>query len=263
MNRRANEKASQVLQEFGITKSEQIASLLTVVSIAEYYKIRVLPENKNNFFARLLFTDHGGIIRYNANIQYEPLIKFSIAHELGHFFLHSDKKSHFNDLEQSIIRPYNNKGIEEEADNFAAELLFPSMLFAKAIKSSGCNLPDFNLIRFLSEGFNMSITATAMKLVNSGIFSLALIACEENRIKWFKRDKMFPFFIKSIGTKLDPDSSAGKFFHRGEIDDSPQELPADTWVTNATDKDYLIEHSYFSVINNFALSIIWVKDDII
>ena len=263
MNKRAKEKASQVLREFEICKTDQIAPLLTVISIAEYYKIRVVPDHKNNCFARLLFTDPGGIIRYNANIQYEPLIKFSIAHELGHFFLHSDKKSYFNDSEQSIIRPYNNKGIEEEADNFAAELLFPSILYANSIDSSEYKLPDFNLIRFLSKEFNMSITATAMKLVNSGIFSLALIACEENRIKWFNKDKMFPFFIKSVGTKLDPDSSAGKFFNHGEIDESPQELPADIWITRATDEDYLIEHSYISEINDFVLSIIWVKDDII
>ena len=92
--------ANRIHYEFGIYKPEQIAPLLTVISIAEYYDIHVLPDVMNNCFARLtLNPNDGGLIRYNSKIKYEPIIKYSIAHELGHFFLHGKTMDYFQDNE--------------------------------------------------------------------------------------------------------------------------------------------------------------------
>jgi len=114
--------AKRIHYEFGICKPEQIAPLLTVISIAEYYDLHVLPEIMDNCFARLTISPNGsGLIRYNTKINYEPTIKYSIAHELGHYFLHKDTMLKFRDNEYTITKPFNNSGMERQADEFAAE----------------------------------------------------------------------------------------------------------------------------------------------
>jgi len=256
--------AKRIHNEFGICKPEQIAPLLTVISIAEYYDLHVLPEIMDNCFARLTISPSGaGLIRYNTKINYEPTIKYSIAHELGHYFLHKDTMLKFRDYEYTITKPFNNSGMERQADEFAAELLIPNSMLIAEINSCNHRNPDFNLVKSIASKFNVSITATAMKIVKSGIFILALIAAENNRIKWFNKDPRFRLRLKSVGTELDSESCAGQYFTNNEIEAEPQEMLSEIWVTNASKNEIIIEHNFVSQNNCFTLSLIWVKDDIL
>ena len=91
----------------------------------------------------------------------EPRQKFTIAHELGHYFLHVDP----NDTLHTMIsfRGAKNRR-EKEADIFAAELLMPKKLVEKEYES----LP-FPTASFLANVFGVSKLAMQYRLNEMGL----------------------------------------------------------------------------------------------
>ncbi len=85
--------------------------------------------------------------------------RFTIAHELGHYFLHEDNK---------IISFRSERGLKEtEANIFAAELLMPEhMLKAEYKKLEGENLPSCSV---LADLFDVSKSAMSVRLMNLGL----------------------------------------------------------------------------------------------
>ena len=105
--------------------------------------------------------------------------KFSIAHELGHFFIphHNELMFSCYDIENSsVITKLEN---EKEADEFAAELLMPKNLINKYID----NL-SFDLIKKVSDMFETSLISTANRLVKLTEENAMLIYLSNNKIKW-------------------------------------------------------------------------------
>ena len=93
--------------------------------------------------------------------------KFTIAHELGHFILHKDKiiAQGASTPDQIFFRNDDNNSVEQEANNFASELLMPKDEFIKVIKN-GCNT-----LEKLSEYFGLSTSAVRYRAYKLGIIS--------------------------------------------------------------------------------------------
>ena len=92
--------------------------------------------------------------------------RFTIAHELGHYFNTEDFDGQIDDSTDILIYNSDNKSspIEVEANKFAAELLMPQaaikyMLATKDIKT----LSEF------ADIFNVSPSAMNIRLINMGI----------------------------------------------------------------------------------------------
>jgi Zn-dependent peptidase ImmA (M78 family) len=91
--------------------------------------------------------------------------RFTIAHEIGHYILHSGEILHYdtNELEKIYLRSDNISSPEEaEANHFAAELLMPEELIHKFIEN------DEKSIKVLAERFNVSEDAMRYRLTNLG-----------------------------------------------------------------------------------------------
>lgn len=79
-------------------------------------------------------------IMYATHIRNDGFIRFTVAHELGHYFLpgHPDKLFPAGDgLHESRSGFVSRDHHEEEADHFAAALLMPTTLFNKAMNDAG------------------------------------------------------------------------------------------------------------------------------
>lgn len=106
--------------------------------------------------------DNFGII-YSARFSSEGFKRFTVAHELGHYFmdghaLHlfpSGQGMHHSESGFTSKDPY-----EREADAFAASLLMPKHLFKDAIAKAGQGL---EAIEYLSNLCGTSLTATAIR----------------------------------------------------------------------------------------------------
>lgn len=86
--------------------------------------------------------------------------RFTIAHELGHYFLHSRDQNDF--VDKILFRSSDSDPIEREANVFAAELLMPSAEFQNLIKQGT------TMVEHLAQRFNVSAMAVRVRAKELG-----------------------------------------------------------------------------------------------
>jgi Zn-dependent peptidase ImmA (M78 family) len=117
-----------------LVKDEKLTLPIDILSIAEKHAILVEPKpaSAKGVSGMLIRVGNGFAIAYATHIRSEGFQRFSIAHELGHYFLEGHPESVFRGG-QAVHESHAGFGsgdqIELEADHFAAGLLMPSHLF--------------------------------------------------------------------------------------------------------------------------------------
>lgn len=113
--------------------------------------------------------------------QHHPRTRFSIAHELGHYFLDAHQaylrrtgKSH-----PSKGEFLSDQNIETEADAFAAGLLMPASLLGPLVNEGEMSFAD---IETWAGDFGTSITSTARRAVELSDLPCALVGVREGRV---------------------------------------------------------------------------------
>ncbi|HEY4248477.1 MAG TPA: ImmA/IrrE family metallo-endopeptidase [Lacunisphaera sp.] len=108
----------------------------------------------------------------NANHS-EARQRFTIAHELGHFFLHAGDPVF---VDQSFVMMRDTassegeKVEEREANLFAAELLMPAKLIVKEVEDmDDIDIVDDGKIGRLADKFGVSVQAMSFRLANLGV----------------------------------------------------------------------------------------------
>lgn len=115
------------------------------------------------------------------NGEHHPRTRFSIAHELGHYFLDAHQaylrrtgKSH-----PSKGEFLSDRNIETEADAFAAGLLMPASLLGPMVNEGEMSFAD---IEGWAGEFKTSVTSTARRAVELSDFPCALVGVREGRV---------------------------------------------------------------------------------
>ena len=113
-----------------------------------------------------MFLRHGDTfgILYSTQIPNIGFQRFSIAHELGHFFIdgHLDQISFNDNVHRSRANFISNNYYEREADHFAAGLLMPITPVRRIIHRSPSGLGG---IQAVQQETNASLTAAAIRYV--------------------------------------------------------------------------------------------------
>jgi len=117
-------KARQVLDEF--YGSGPVVLPVNVVEIANSHGIDVLRADfgkdlEENVFG-LIMKDHDNVLIYVNKKNAYVRRRFTIAHELGHYFLHHENSNEFGYMD---LRSTKRTHEETEANRFAEELLMP------------------------------------------------------------------------------------------------------------------------------------------
>lgn len=88
------------------------------------------------------FRSKGGVYTIGINKKHHPKRqRFTLAHELGHFYLHKDKTdSEFDD--EVLYRIENSSSIEYAANEFAARLLIPQDRLEEKLNGGMTDLKD-------------------------------------------------------------------------------------------------------------------------
>jgi hypothetical protein len=156
----AKRKAEAFLREEGIESLP-----VDPFAIASSQDIIVKPKPDADAGVSGMLLRHGDVfgILYATHIQSEGFQRFSIAHELGHYFLdgHIDyvlpKGSQVHTSHAGFVSgdPY-----ELEADNFAAGLLMPDRPFKRALEK--CE-PGLATVESMGNLCRTSLTATAIR----------------------------------------------------------------------------------------------------
>lgn len=115
-------------------------------------------------------------ILYATHIRSEGFQRFSIAHELGHYFLEGHPEAVLkNGVHQSQAGFVARDRYEQEADVFAASLLMPADLFKSEM---GKVREGLGAIIALAEAANTSLTATAFRYVELSQEAVAVAISE-------------------------------------------------------------------------------------
>ncbi len=174
-------------------------------------------------------------IFYTDSISSDGFRRFTVAHELGHYFLEGHYKHIFaegNSRHISDSGYASDDPFEREADAFAAALLMPPGLFKSACTRLA---PGFKAIETLSERCVTSLTATAIRYADLSDDPIAVIGSKDNRVQFafmsdmLKQRRDLTWLKKNSGI---PDGTAT---HRFNGD--PKNITQSKRITSTTPMD--------------------------
>ena len=245
--------SEKILQNLGITKPEEI----NLEAIAWTQNVRVKRRFLDGCEARIIGAKDAAIISVDSRVN-SCRQRFSVAHELGHwkndrgqtFFCASD------DIGSNIK---SNKFSERMANQFAANLLLPHYLFMPIIRR--CSDFTWETIRDVANKFRTSLTATAIRMIESNEFPAILVSYGCTKRKWFIRASQVPerWFPRDY---LDSDSIAYKVITgRDPSSEEPVNVSADTWFDYQENNEYEVYEQSVRVAKNEVLSILVFNDE--
>ncbi len=143
-------------------------------AIAAKHDIAVRGEPTQGVSGMLLRHGNEFGIHYSTAIPSEGFHRFSVAHELGHYFLegHIDHVLPNDGVHVSEAGFTSGNPFEMEADQFAAGLLMPGQLLRPALRRQP---PGFTTIERLASLASTSLTATAIRCAELTDDAIAVI----------------------------------------------------------------------------------------
>lgn len=165
-NRLEIKKARELLEVLGITET---SLPVDVHGLARKNGISVMEAALPHDVSGVLYTDSAPPVILINSGDSEARKRFSIAHELGHFFMQYmetlDETVHVDKEPQMYFRSTAfGKGIHEaeiQANRFASELLIPTSILSNMLYENPliADLDDDENIKRLTEKFNVSRSA--------------------------------------------------------------------------------------------------------
>lgn len=177
----AERAAEQVAREMGFD-----AFPVCPFKVARNHGIEVMakPADQPGVSGFLMRVGNVFGIGHATHIRSEGFINFTVAHELGHYFLPGHADLLFPDgdgVHWSKSGFVSSHAHEREADAFAASLLMPEYLFREAVDECGLGLPALKL---LADRCKTSVTATAIRYVSYTADHVAVIMSVGQQVEW-------------------------------------------------------------------------------
>jgi Zn-dependent peptidase ImmA (M78 family) len=247
-------KAIELLDNYCIERPEQLN--LEEIANAEYLIIECAP--LKNELGRIVYHEDFGLIKINSSIKETGIKNFTIAHEIGHFWISRDRKIRKHGCTTDNISSFktSNKA-EQEANEFAAELLMHKPWFSDFVRHREINM---DLIKELANYFNVSLTAAAIRYAEIGKYPVAVIMSKDDKVAWSYINEYFPLKFIPRGYHLRKHSIAYDYFNGGELQDKSDLVPAGCWFSedfNYKEDIYLWEHSLAMPGYNSVLTLLW------
>lgn len=171
-------RAEQLIKEWGITKLP-----IDPFVIAKDREITVAakPATDGGVSGMLIRVGNEFAIAYATHIDNEPFQRYSVSHELGHYFIsgHPDAVLGANGVHESRAQFVSKDRYEMEADGFAAGLLMPRHLFSPVLERAGNGLAAIEALAALCK---TSLHATAIRFAQCTLDPVAVVVSTGNRI---------------------------------------------------------------------------------
>ncbi len=194
-------KQKRATREFALSKGEEIAKLngYTKGPIDPFVIIasesgQILAEGddfRDSFDGRLSYHNDRFLLLYNTqynkwpkNGDHHPKIRFTIAHELGHYYL--DLHREFLVRSQAAIESFtefeSNIEVERQADAFATGLLMPEYILAPHVN---CETDaTIESIKSAANEFDVSLTSMLVRWTQLSHFPCATLCIRHGKIQW-------------------------------------------------------------------------------
>lgn len=177
----ARQKGEQIAKEHGFNRFSidpfKIADAENIVVEAK------VPE-REGMSGCIVFTDDGVGIIYATHIRNEGFKRFTVAHELGHYFL----DGHPEEILKAAPIHFSKAGftqgsssIEIEADHFASGLLMPTGLTREALYDAPVGLEG---IQRLAGAAETSLTSAAIRAAECAPYPMAVIVSQGSQVSY-------------------------------------------------------------------------------
>lgn len=199
-----------------------------------------------------------GIIALRKSIREVGRKNFTIAHEIAHFVLPNHDESSVCRSSQIETWSEGLAARELEANEFAAELLFPESVVRATV---GRPEPALAVARSISQIFSASLTASAYRFVELTSFRCAVVWSSHGRVNWFKPSAEFGQWV-TLRDSVDPRTFAFDCFENRSVPSKPEAVPADAWLngSNLRTNAVILEESCSMPFYDAVLTLLWIKD---
>jgi hypothetical protein len=248
---RAGQSPSEILAELGVRDPED----LDIEAIALHCGATIRYKPLSGCEARIMGLGDAAIITINAASSPERK-RFSGGHELGHWMRDRGTAS-FECNEQMFTREWSEENPEKRANRFASDLLLPAKMFRPLSKG----LPvTFASVEQLARIFRMSLSATAIRLVEYGSYPAMLVCSGAGGRQWYVASS-------DVSSKLwpvdrpGPSTCAAELLSRGSSVPRPRKIGADQWIKNFRADQYWVKEDAVLWVNQSVLSLVWWEDE--
>jgi len=242
---------ASLLDELGIRGPED----LLIEAIAEHCGATILYQSLQGSEARIVGYGDRAIITVNSAAS-RARQRFSAAHELGHWMCDRGKIA-FGCTEKTFVREWSDDNPERRANQYAAELLLPEVMFSRWAKNRDIT---FATVRDLADSFEASLTATAIRLVEFGSFPAMIVCNDRERRRWFRRSPDVPEVLWPHD-RVHPRTGAYDLLYRAAASAGPLDLGADGWFSHRDSVHYAIREDSISITDDLVLTLLWWKDE--
>jgi Zn-dependent peptidase ImmA (M78 family) len=176
----ATQHGEKIAEEFGFS---QFPIDLRAIAKSRDISLEAKPADVQGVSGAIIFAGDAATIIYSTEYNNEGFENFSIAHELGHWFLpgHPEEIAKGGGTHLSRANFTQNTSIELEADHFASGLLLPSRLVRKLLSNNQIGLDG---ILTLAGAAHCSITAAAIRAAECSAYPMAVIVSRDEEVAY-------------------------------------------------------------------------------
>lgn len=176
-------------------------------------------------------------------------VRFTLAHEFGHYLLHRKKRNRFECTELDMHDwDSTERAIESEADLFASYLLMPLDDFRLQVDGQPISI---ELLQHCADRYGVSLMAAALKWIEVAPRRAVVVAVRDGFLLWARsnraarkmgtvlRTRVSPPIEVPVGSLLDEDGEVGVL--------TPRTASARLWFPDEDVELTLIEHAFVAV----------------
>jgi len=195
------------------------------------------------------------IIAYNDSILSQGRIRFTKAHELGHYILHRHQREEFFCNKDDMLNWSDDENIEAQADLFASYLLMPLNDFRQQIDG------EINLgsLGHCADRYGVSLTAAILKWLSYTSVKAILIMSNDGFMNWASSSnsavKSGGFFKTRSNTIPIPRNSLAAN-DEIKLDRIGQKIPTKVWFPHADLDTHILEMKIYSNQYDCTLSLL-------
>lgn len=201
-------------------------------------------------------------IIYNDTDPSSGQVRFTLAHEFGHYLLHRNNgKDRFECSDADMVEwDADDAGIEKDADEFAATFLMPNDDVRVQVLGED---PSFALLSHCADRYDVSLTAALLKWVEFSPKRTLVLAVRDDFVLWGRANeaafKSGVYLATRKHTIPVPDSSLFHSRNRKAQADKGS-IPADRWFRREPQEMPLTEITFAADNHRMTLGILLLPD---
>lgn len=239
--------------ELGITSPSEI----DIEAIAFYKDAIVKSEELTGCEARIIGAGDQAIITVNSQSD-RVRQRFSIGHELGHWFKDRGKIGNLCSHDDINSRCMGLAPKEKIANSFASELLMPNYLVKDIIKGSPLTLDTVGLIK---GSFKTSFMASLRKTISTN-YHMGFFACYDpkGKRKYFSKNSDLHYDF-SPPQEAPTGSCVFDLIFNNTKEQSAKTLDGSVWCRNDSASQIIVHEHAFHYHNGDYITIVWWEDE--